>query len=193
MNGAILRALAATLVLGATSARAETPTDLRTLFPADAPACFANVFDAAHMKAHPVQTVTAARLVRGYPQMRMEEEAAGPDAPKDAPPDQARGVMAQLIVTFRDSGGKDSPKRFAAAVNCTTEADASKMRCGIDCDGGGFFVEREVGGTLRMTLQDGNNLRIAGGCTNRRAYRGLGTEPGDRSFSLAATAMTACR
>jgi len=193
MNGAILRALAATLALAATSARAETPPDLRTLFPADAPACFANVFDAAHMKAHPDQTVTAVRLVRGYPQLRMEQESAGPDAPKDAPPDQARGVMAQLIVTFRDSGGQDSPKRFAAAVNCTAEAGASKMRCGIDCDGGGFFVEREVGGTLRMTLQDGNNLRIAGGCTNRRAYRGLGTEPGDRSFSLAATAMTACR
>jgi hypothetical protein len=193
MNGAILRALAATLALAATSARAETPPDLRTLFPADAAACFANVFDAAHMKAHPDQTVTAVRLVRGYPQLRMEQESAGPDAPKDAPPDQARGVMAQLIVTFRDSGGKDSPKRFAAAVNCTAEAGASKMRCGIDCDGGGFFVEREAAGTLRMTIEDGRNLRIAGGCTNRRAYRGLGTEPGDRSFSLAATPMAACR
>ena len=194
MNGAILRALAATLALAATSARAETPTDLRTLFPADAPACFAEVFDAAHMKAHPDQTVTAVRLVRGYPQMRMEDETAGPaDAPPKDAPDQARGVMAQLIVTFRDSGGKDIPKRFAAAVNCAAEAGASKMRCGIDCDGGGFFVEREASGTLRMTLQDDNNLRIAGGCTNRRAYRGLGTEPGDRSFSLAVTAMTACR
>jgi hypothetical protein len=182
------------LALTVASAGAEPANDLRAVFPADAPACFSNVFDATHLQTHPEQTVTAIRLVRGYPQMRLEDEAAGPadTPPKDAP-DQARGVMAQLIVTFRDSGGKDSPKRFAAAVNCTAEAGASKMRCGIDCDGGSFFVEREAGGTLRMTLQDGNNLRIAGGCTNRRAYRGLGTEPGDRSFSLAATAMTACR
>jgi hypothetical protein len=193
MNGsAIIRALAAMLSLAATSVRAEPPADLRTLFPTDAPACFANVFDAAHLKAHPDQTVTALQLVRGYPQLRMEDEAAGPDAPKDTP-DQARGVMAHLIVTFRDAGGKDSPKRFAAAVNCTAEAGASKMRCGIDCDGGGFFVEREAAGTLRMKIEDGRNLRIAGGCTNRRAYRGLGTESGDRSFSLAATPMVACR
>lgn len=194
MNGAvILRTLAAVLALAATSARAEPATDMRTLFPLGAPACFANVFDAAHMKAHPDQTVTALRLVRGYPQLRMEDETAGPDAPKDAPPDQARGVMAQLIVTFRDAGGKGSPKRFAAAVNCTADAGASQLRCGIDCDGGGFSVEREAGGTLRMTIENGRNLRIAGGCTNRRAYRGLGTEPGDRSFSLTATPMAACR
>jgi hypothetical protein len=193
MNGAnVLRTLAAMLALTVASARAEPAADLRTVFPADAPVCFANVFDATHLKAHPDQTVTALRLVHGYPQLRMEDESAGPDAPKDTP-EQARGVMAQLVVTFRDASGKGSPKRFAAAVNCTAEAGASKMRCGIDCDGGGFFVEREATGTLRMTIEDGRNLRIAGGCTNRRAYRGLGTEPGDRSFSLAATPMTACR
>jgi hypothetical protein len=193
MNGsAIICALTAMLSLATASARAEPPADLRTLFPADAPVCFAAVFDGAHLQAHPGQTVAVLRLVRGYPQLRMEQESAGPDAPNEAP-DQARGVMAQLIVTFRDGGAKGSPTRFAAAVNCTAEAGAVKMRCGIDCDGGGFFVERADAGTLRMTIQDGNNLRIAGGCTSRRAYRGLGTEPGDRSFNLAATPLSACR
>jgi hypothetical protein len=192
-RSAMMRALGAMLALAVASARAEPIADLRTTFPVDSPACFSNVFDAAHLQAHPEQTVTAIRLVRAYPQLRMEDEAAGPanDASKNA--EQAGGVMAQLIVALRDSGGKGSPKRFAAAVNCTAEAGASKMRCGIDCDGGGFFVEREAAGTLRMTIEDGRNLRIAGGCTNRRAYRGLGAEPGDRSFSLTPTPMTACR
>ncbi len=190
MNHSVLiRAVTIMLSLAAASAQAEPPADMRTLFPADAPACFAAVFD----PAHPAQSVVALRLMRGYPQLRMEQEAAGPETPKEAPPDQARGVMAQLIVSFRGDGAKGSPARFAAAVNCTAEAGAAKMRCGIDCDGGGFFVEREAGGTLRMTLEDGRNLRIAGGCTNRRAYRGLGIEPGDRSFSLVATPMAACR
>jgi hypothetical protein len=190
-GSAIICALTALLSLAPAFARAES-ADPRTLFLADAAACFAAVFDGAHLQAHPGQTVAALRLVRGYPQLRMEQETTGPDAPNEAP-DQARGVMAQLIVTFRGDGAKARPARFAAAVNCTAEAGASKMRCGIDCDGGGFFVERTDTGTLRMTIQDGNNLRIAGGCTNRRAYRGLGTEPGERNFSLVATPMAACR
>jgi hypothetical protein len=48
-------------------------------------------------------------------------------------------------------------------------------------------------GALHFAIADGRALRIAGGCTNHRDLRALGTQTGDRVFTLPPRPMDGCR
>ena len=171
-------ALAAMLCAGA----ADAADPLAALFPPSEPVCYAARFDATQLAAHPDQSVVTIRLMRGYPSLRESDETAA---------DGVAGAPAQLIVTFRDAGQNGAPRQFGAEVSC--RADGGAVRCGIACDGGDFVATRDDAGDVHVAITESRTLRIAGGCTNHRAYRGLGDHPGDRAFTLARQPMDACR
>jgi hypothetical protein len=175
--------LAAALLAGAAGAAPRGVLD--AVFPPGEPVCYAARFEAAQLAAHPDQSVVALRLMRGYPSLRRGEETADDG---DMP-----NLPATLIVTFRDAGRNGAPRQFGAEVSCAAADGQPGVRCGIACDGGGFVATRESGGALRLAIEDGRTLRIAGGCTNHRDHRALGDQAGDRVFTLTRQPIEACR
>jgi hypothetical protein len=189
MRAAVLLALAvaafaATAEAAATGAQGE----LEALFPPNQATCYAMRFDAAWLAAHPDQSVVAIRVMRGYPSLRESDETSGQGEWPSMP--------AQLIVTFRDTGENATPRQYGAEVECRADREGApdaKARCVIACDGGGFIPTRDADGAMHFAIEDGRSLRIAGGCTNHREVRVVGTQKGDRIFTLPRQPLEACR
>jgi hypothetical protein len=90
-------------------------------------ACFARVYDAAHLAKHPKQKVRAMTLLV---------------TAEKVPEDEKLNYSFSLGVAFRDRPGK-----FTSGGSCghpvASEVSADKLQigCGVDCDGGGLSIE----------------------------------------------------
>ncbi|HWV51473.1 hypothetical protein [Pseudorhodoplanes sp.] len=116
--------------------------------------CFGRVYDAAHLKKHPKQRVTAFHLFRDFT----------PDPNKETPQDTREtlvaedgdgGIRVTAYVRFRDR-----PGLFFNGLHCGMSVDGDKVSCGIDCDGGGFFL-KDAGKSL---LLENRGFVVVGGC-----------------------------
>jgi hypothetical protein len=134
--GFVLLVLAATSGLGA---RAEEASDgfTKRLFTGDivknkkSYACFVRTYDAAHLKQHPLQKVSAMKLLITAEQM---------------PEEAGLGYSFRLGVNFRNRPGNfDSSGDCSHPEASEVTADKIDLGCGVDCDGGGISVKLSNG------------------------------------------------
>ena len=89
--------------------------------------CFARRYDAAHLRQHPQQKVTAMKLLVSAQMV---------------PEDQALNYSFALGVKFRDRQGNFDTMGSCGHPTAEQEsADKLVLGCGVDCDGGGLQIE----------------------------------------------------
>jgi hypothetical protein len=110
-------------------------------------ACFARRYDAAHLKAHPVQQVTSLAL-------RIRYHRHAPDA---ANPAGQRNYYFTLAATTRE---REAPR--LSSGECS--APGASIVCAVECDGGGFRLLREGPGSLLLDLTRFGRLRLSRSC-----------------------------
>ncbi|MFN0190804.1 MAG: hypothetical protein ACKVP5_02340 [Aestuariivirga sp.] len=132
-------------------------------------ACFRREYDQEHLTAHPKQTVTAMEL-------RLAYHRHDPDTNN---PEGQRNYYFDLIVKRR---GKD--KTASGGGECTAYED--RISCGIDCDGGGFFLKRAKDGkSLVVDFGEKWGIRLTEGCGEDESdYTELKPGADDKSFRL---------
>jgi hypothetical protein len=132
----------------------ERASPLPSHLPLGQEACFGRIYDTAHLKKHPRQRVTAFHLFRDFT----------PDTNKETPQETRKeledidgdgGIRVTAYVRFRDR-----PGLFFNGLHCSRSADGSKVRCGIDCDGGGFLLKSSG----KSLLLENEGFVVVGGC-----------------------------
>jgi hypothetical protein len=150
-------------------------------------ACYGRVYDAAHLKKHPKQRVTAFHLFRDFtPDPNMEMPPENHQALIDS--DGEGGIRVTAYVRFRDR-----PGLFYNGMVCGGASEGGKVRCGIECDGGGFTVK----GTGKSLLLENEGFVVVGGCgaSEDEAEQADFVKPGadDKVFRLDPVPVAQCR
>jgi hypothetical protein len=146
--------IVAALSLAAPAPAQETKqSPLPSHLPLGIEACFGRVYDANHLRQHPRQRVTSFHLFRSFsPDPNAENVVRTREELLDA--DGEGGfVLTDAFVRFRDR-----PGLFYNSLACVRSEGT--VRCGIDCDGGGFKL-RTSGHSL---LLDNEGFVVIGGC-----------------------------
>lgn len=127
-------------------------------------ACFVRVYDAAHLKQHPLQKVGAMKLLLTAEQV---------------PEDEALNYSFRLGVSFRHRPGDfDSSGDCGHIKASESEQGKTQLGCSVDCDGGGITVElvRDDKSTLvrldsiriwRNNKPDEDGFPLSGGADDR--------------------------
>lgn len=140
-------------------------------------ACYIRSYDAAHLRAHPDQSITAMTFLLRVP-------PHDPDEVKPAWPED------RVYFTFSMSASRRGDQRLLrAAGNCF---GGDEIFCVVDCDGGGVTLDKmPPAGALAVRLRDAG-IRMSRGCDDNEGVR---VEPGadDRVFRLEKAANEACR
>jgi hypothetical protein len=183
---ATLGIVIAVAVSGAASAQDRT-SPLPEHLPLGQEACFGRVYDAAHLKKHPKQRVTAFHLFRDFT----------PDPNKETPEDSREklvaddgdgGIHVTAYVRFRDR-----PGLFFNGLSCGPSSDGKKVHCGIECDGGGFYAK----GSGKSLLLENQGFVVIGGCgaSEDEAEMADFVKPGadDKVFRLDPLPVAQCR
>lgn len=183
--GVILAAVGALLAAVAAAQAQGKSSPLPAYLPLGTEACFGRSYDAAHLAKHPQQRVTSFHLFRDFT----------PDPSKETPqstPEQLRsedgdgGIHVTAFVRFRDK-----PGLYFNGLTCSRGDGV--VRCGIDCDGGGFRL-RGSGASL---LLDNDGFVVVGGCgasedeQEQRDFVSPGSD--DRLFRLDPKPVAECR
>ncbi len=179
--------LALATISGTARAQEEkNSTPLPSHFPLGVEACFGQVYDARHLRAHPKQRVASFHIFRDFtPDPNLEFE---PDSREQLiENDGSNGrVSVTAYVRFRDRKGV-----FSNGLSCGS-GDGGKAFCFIDCDGGSFHL-RPSGSSL---ILDNNGFVVVGGCgaseeeEERTEYVTPGT--GDKTFRLDKQPLSQC-
>ncbi|MCB1383269.1 MAG: hypothetical protein KDJ73_10155 [Notoacmeibacter sp.] len=135
----------------------------------EARACFARVYDAAHLKTHPHQTVTGMEFRLTWHVFEQEGNEPFGD------------YMFQMRVDRRGA------KKQAHGTGPCMERDG-KAFCGIECDGGGVFLKPREDGALLVSFDDMWGIRLSESCDGDEEDEDAAVplKPGrdDRSFRL---------
>lgn len=103
-------------------------------------ACFARRYDAAHLAQHPLQKVSAMKLL-----LTVEK----------APEDATLQYSFRIGVNFRNRPGNfNSSGSCGRAEAETTKEGQLEMQCSVDCDGGGVAVSLADGDKAVMLRLD---------------------------------------
>jgi hypothetical protein len=140
-------------------------------------ACFVRVYDSDHLARHPLQKVSAMKLLV---------------AAERVPEDKMLNYSFRLGVKFRNRPGD-----FDSSGDCghgripENASDKSQLGCGVDCDGGGITVE--LTSEAKSTLVRLDSIRIWR--NNKPEDEGLNLEGGadDRVFRLDRARLEDCR
>jgi hypothetical protein len=173
--------LALVLSGAALSAALEPPgfTALNTLLPAQpgSKACYVRSYDAANLRAHPRQRITAMKFLL----------SVGAYDPK---PEKAEQPSDRFYYMFSMSVSRRGDKRLLhTSGDCLVDAEIS---CVVDCDGGGVMLDKmPPAGSLIVRLKDGG-IRMFHDCDEEQ---GVLVKPGtdDKVFRLDKAASEACR
>lgn len=137
--------------------------ELADLVPAKdgALSCWSRVYDAAHLKSHPRQNVTAMNFAISY-----AAESA----------EFAEQYSFLLQAELRDG-------RIGANTGPCSE-DNGQIMCGVECDGGYVMVEPRSGGSVLLDLETSGYIYLEGGCGSENEDGGFALEAGadDREF-----------
>lgn len=152
-------------------------------FSGDRNSCYQRVYTAAHLKRHPDQTVRSIEF-KHFPNLW---GTTGEDG-KVRFDEQTRQVYFSIAVRFRGSAGL-----FEESGECSRENGV--LRCGIECDGGGFELKARKDG--RLLLKTGSwGFRVVGaggGCGEDDAnMRQITRKTDDRAFLLSRLPDLSC-
>jgi hypothetical protein len=163
----VIRATACALALFAAAAPAAAADDLYTHYFAGAAGgkpCYLRVYDDAHLKGHPRQTVR--RIFVDFDVNTRSDETR-----KNGADDFEAGIGFML---------KRSNEWYGQALSCRTERD--HFACSLEADGG-IFTLTPRGEALRLDVTGGPNADIhAEGGKDFGEFGGRGSD--DRAFLL---------
>jgi len=165
------------------SPQAQETTFIKRMFAADlgkqkkSYACFVRVYDADHLARHPLQKVSAMKLLVAIERV---------------PEDKMLNYSFRLGVKFRKRPGD-----FDSSGDCghgripENAGDKAQLGCGVDCDGGGITVELTP--EAKSTLVRLDSIRIWR--NNKPEDEGLELEGGadDRVFRLDRATLDDCK
>jgi hypothetical protein len=172
------------LALGAISgqAAADNGPGISALMPLLAPepgnkACFVRTYDAAHLRAHPRQRITAMKFLLGV-------EAYDPKPPNAKEPGDL------YYYTFSMSVSRRGDRRLLRTSGDCMGGDG--ISCVVDCDGGSVALDKmPPANTLIVRLND-DGIRMFHDCDDEQ---GVLVKAGadDKEFHLERAANDACR
>jgi hypothetical protein len=164
----------------------EKISPLPSHLPLATEACFGRTYDFAHLSKNPKQRVTSFHILRDFsPDPTTESEPSTPAELREND-GQDGNVNISAYVRFRDRKGL-----FWNSLSCR-KSDAGVIRCGIDCDGGGFKL-RASNSSL---LVENEGFVVVGGCgasedeQERTEYVKPGTD--DKTFRLDPQPIAMC-
>ncbi|WP_457797870.1 hypothetical protein [Methylocystis sp. S23] len=151
--------------------------------------CFARVYDAAHLKAHPRQKVARMFFMIGKnkvstywedPNLRHSEESPGKHASVDAQDPEGDSTHVAALVTLR---GMTKPENVSGWCNADDSASAvGRLSCGGECDRHIGSIRSDDGAHLLLDgVEWGLLIDAEAEAAKQEALR-LG--PDDRSFRL---------
>jgi hypothetical protein len=138
--------------------------------------CYTRRYDAAHLRAHPKQQVTALTFIV---RVQQYEDISRAKRPEDK-------VYFQFALSIQRRGEKRS---LRTSGNCF--GGPGGIACDVDCDGGGVDLERlPQGDALLMRLRE-RGIHMYGDCDGD----GVWVRPGedDKAFRLQKAAVSICR
>jgi hypothetical protein len=166
-------------------AQEQKSSPLPDYFPLRTEACFGRLYDASHLKQHPKQRVTSFHLFRDLsPDPNAEE--ANVTRESILADDGVNGqVSVSAYVRFRDR-----PGLFYNSLSCYRSEGI--VRCGIECDGGGFKL-RTLGKSLLLDNQGFVVIGYCGASEDEQAQADY-VKPGedDRIFRLDPKPVSQC-
>lgn len=140
--------------------------------------CYRRIYDAAHLKAHPRQTVTEMEFRLAY--HRFE--------PDDAFPKGQRNYYFELRAKRRDE-----TRALSAMGECGTREDGRTIFCGVECDGGGVGVKvADKPDSILVNLKAAGRLRMTAGCDEDEEAVELLPGADDKVFLLNRVAEAEC-
>ena len=163
MIPAVRSALACVLLVLAATVPALSParseevkrfSPIPSHLPLGVEACFGRVYDAAHLRKHPKQRVTAFHLFRDF---TVDGNAEDPPISSGTFKDgdgEGGSVGLSAYVSFRDRPGV-----FSNWLGCQPGRNGG-VRCGVECDGGGFKLR----GSGAALLVENEGFVVTGGC-----------------------------
>ncbi len=167
-------------------AQEERASPLPSHMPLGQEACFGRTYDAAHLKQHPKQRVTSFHLFRDFTPDPMKETPQE-TREKLIEDDGQGGIQVTAYVRFRDR-----PGLFFNGLSCSGNSKDG-VRCGIDCDGGGFHLK----GSGDSLLLENQGFVVIGGCgaSEDEAEQADYVKPGadDKIFRLDRKPIAECR
>jgi hypothetical protein len=141
-------------------------------------ACFVRQYDAGHLSHHPLQKVSAMKLLVAA---ETAPEADGPT------------YSFRLGVRFRNKAGVYDSSGECAASDISTETNTeARLRCAVDCDGGGI----DIGLTkdFKATLIRLERIRIwRDNAPDDEASQALVAGADDKIFRLDRADLEECR
>jgi hypothetical protein len=159
MKRSMIVATAGALVV-APAASADVMGDLSR-----AGACWTRTYDAAHLRAHPAQTVTRVSLMS-----------------MNSVPGQAKNVRGVVF------GMRQRPGNELSVASAECRASGAGARCTAQMDAGAFRFDSRPKGVLRLTVAGSLQLeRMSGDYTANLA------SSDDRVFDLSPAPTSACR
>lgn len=150
---AVAPALAPTLADEAPPPPARTEPPVVGFIDAAKPFCYARDYDAAHMKAHPKQKVTAIALT--YVPEKTFAETPEPQKMWDQYAD-APAFSAIVAVRFKGD------ERVALGPAYCRTGSSKMLECGIEGDGGGFNVLIQEDGRVKLVNESGFSVAYPG-------------------------------
>ena len=138
--------------------------------------CYTRRYDAAHLRAHPQQQVTALTLII---RVQQYEDVSRATRPED-----------KVYFHFALSMQRRHEKRTLSTSGGCFGASGG-ITCGVDCDGGGMKLEKLPQADALMMRLDDRGIQMYSDCDGG----GVWVKPGadDRAFRLEKAAESACR
>ena len=164
-------------------ATAESESRISALGPILAPqpgnkACYSRAYDAAHMKAHPQQRITAMKFLLSV--AAYDPKAAGAAKPEDL-----------YYYTFAMSVARRGDKRLLRTSGDCNGSD--NILCAVDCDGGSVALDSaSPANSLIVRLNNESGITMFHDCDEGK---GVVVKAGvdDKVFRLDKVAADACR
>ncbi len=183
LNGCTIGMVMLALTVLCGPAAAETPPGLvalMALLPAQPgnKACYVRSYDAAHLREHPKQRITAMKFLLGV--SAYDSKPEGKAAPEDL-----------YYYTFSMSVARRGDKRLLRTSGDCMAGDA--ISCVVDCDGGSVALDKmPPANSLIVRLNNDNGITMFHDCDQGE---GVVIKAGsdDKVFRLDKTANAACR
>ena len=177
------RALTAVVLTAALAAPAsgQVADKLAEFLPAKVgeKACFARVYDAKHLAAHPKQRVTQMTFL-----MRVAGISEGGDWVLD-PKEKYTRLNYQFALSVTRRG-----ERKAMTVSGYCPEDARSVTCMRECDGGGVALEKIAGASALMIKLDNDGILLGSCDEGKGAWLKAGAD--DKSFRVEKVAAAQC-
>jgi hypothetical protein len=186
MRGAVVAAALAVALSGPALAQ-QRSSPLPSHLPLKTEACFGKAYDAEHLRQNPKQRVTRFHLFRDF---TVDQTAESPplSASEFLEQDGEGGDVGLMAYV----GFRDKPGVFTNWLGCRKGREGQGVRCGVECDGGGF----KISGRGPALLVENEGFVVTGGCGaneddhERRDF----VQPGeaDRQFVLDPLPLAQC-